>query len=247
MTNWRERALERVRAASHCALFLDFDGTLAEPTPKPHQARLPLATKRVLKDLARRPKVQLLFISGRQRADLWRRVRLRRCQYLGLFGAEDSVRPRLRRSVAMERLRTRAAARLADLPGVWIEDKGPAFVVHYRKASARTRQQALKRLRAMLRGTTTAHYFRSAHGLEVVPPDIRGKGAVIRHLLRQPGWKHALPIYLGDDHSDESAFRAARRGVTIRVGSGRRTAARHTLKDPTDVRAFLQMIADALR
>jgi trehalose 6-phosphate phosphatase len=246
MTGWRERAVERIRVASRCALFLDFDGTLAERTRTPQEARLPPATRRVLSVLARHPKVELLFISGRRRADLRQRVRLRGCRYLGLFGAEDGGRPRWRRSAAMRQVRAEVKSRLADLPSVGVEDKGPAFVVHYPEASPRVRRQARRRLTAVLRRTTAAHHFRSAHGLEVVPPDVRGKGAVIRQLLRRPAWRHALPVYLGDDLSDESAFRAARRGVTVRVGSERRTAARHRLKDPSGVRAFLEMLADAL-
>jgi trehalose-phosphatase len=57
-----------------------------------------------------------------------------------------------------------------------------------------------------------------------------------------------LPVYLGDDTTDEDAFRAlGREGVTIRVGdSGSPTAARHRLRDPDEVLGFLQRWRDEL-
>jgi trehalose 6-phosphate phosphatase len=247
MTDWRKRVVHRVRAASCCALFLDFDGTLAELTREPREARLSPATKRVLGRLARDRRVRLFFISGRRRVDLWKRVRLRGCQYLGLFGAESGPRSRMRRSAAMQRVRAQVLARIAGLPRVWVEDKGPAFVLHYRDASPTVRSQARRRLQAVLRATAAAHQLRSAHGLEVVPPEVRGKGDVVRQLLRLPTLNRALPIYLGDDLSDESAFRALGRGVTVRVGPGRPTAARYALRNPSDVCAFLEQLAEALR
>jgi trehalose-phosphatase len=247
MTDWRKRVMHRVRAAPCCALFLDFDGTLAELTREPHEARLPPATRRVLGTLASDRRVRLFFISGRRRGDLWKRLRLPGCEYLGLFGAESGSRSRLRRSAAIERVKAEVVARIAGLPGVWVEDKGPAFVLHYQGASPSVRGQARRRLQAVLRATAAAHQLQSAHGLEVVPPEVRGKGAVVSQLLRLPALSRALPIYLGDDLSDEPAFRALGRGVTVRVGSGRPTAARYALRNPSEVCAFLEQLAEALR
>jgi len=81
----------------------------------------------------------------------------------------------------------------------------------------------------------------------VVPRDVTGKGAVVRRVLRRPALRRAVPVYLGDDLSDEAAFRAARRGVTIRVGKARPTAARYRLAGTRDVRTLLALLAQALR
>jgi trehalose 6-phosphate phosphatase len=247
MSNWQERVVQRVRTAASCALFLDFDGTLTELVRDPRKVRLSPATRRILKRLAATRRVHLFFISGRRRDDLWKRVRVSGGCYLGLFGAESAERAPMRRSAVMQRLRAEVEARVADLPSVWVEDKGPAFVVHYLKSPPLVRRQARRRLRAALRTTTAAHHFRSAHGLEVVPRNIRGKGSVVEQLLRRPALRRALPIYLGDDLSDETAFRAARRGVTIRVGARRRTAAKYSLRTPADAQAFLHTLAEALQ
>jgi trehalose 6-phosphate phosphatase len=246
--DWWADIAPRVRSADRCALFLDFDGTLAEFTKEPDKAQLSQATRRVLRTLARRPKARLFFISGRRRSDLWKRVRLPGCQYLGLFGSEGTARGSVPKSAAMQRIRAQVEASVCGLPQVWVEDKGLAFVLHYLEAPPPVRALARRRLRAVL-GSTTApiHQFESAHGLEVVPRDVQGKGAVVRRLLRRAALRRAVPIYLGDDLSDEPAFRAARRGVTIRVGAGRPTAAQYMLRDPDDVREFLGLLATALR
>src|SRR5580692_5106902 len=89
---WWTRVVQRIRTAPCCVLFLDFDGTLAELTNEPQKAKLSRATRDALRTLARRKKARLFFISGRRREDLRKRVRLRRCEYLGLFGSEDAAR-----------------------------------------------------------------------------------------------------------------------------------------------------------
>ena len=244
---WWNCVALRVRAAPRCALFLDFDGTLAELVDKPDDARLPDATRRVLRTLMQRPKARVFFISGRRRSDLAKRVGLPGGRYLGLFGFEGTARAGAGRSAAVQRLRAQAEARVADLPNVWIEDKGLAFVLHHRDAAPRVRALARRRVGAIVRSSPAVRQFESAHGVEVVPGGVTGKGAVVSRLLRLPALRRAVPIYLGDDLSDESAFRAARHGVTIRVGPDRPTAARYQLACASEVREFLSALAHALR
>jgi trehalose 6-phosphate phosphatase len=244
---WWTDVASKVRRAPRCALFLDFDGTLADLTGEPDEARLPPATRRVLRALAEQPKARVFFISGRRRGDLWKRVRLPGCEYLGLFGSEEAGRTSLTRSPAVRQLREQAADAINGLTGVWIEDKGVAFVVHFRGAAADARALARRRLRRLLRTAAGVRAFESAHGLEILPRDVAGKGAAVRRLLRGPGLRRAVPIYLGDDLSDEAGFRAARRGVTIKVGSARPTAARYRLAGTGEVREFLGLIAQALQ
>jgi trehalose-phosphatase len=69
-----------------------------------------------------------------------------------------------------------------------------------------------------------------------------GKGAAAEEFLAQ--WETpALPIYMGDDTTDESAFAALRAGITVRVGVTRRTRARFRLRDPREVWDFLRRLA----
>jgi len=244
---WWNCVALKVRAAPRCALFLDFDGTLAELVDKPGDAQLAEATRRVLRTLVQRPKARVFFISGRRRSDLAKRVGLPGCRYLGLFGFESTARAGRGQSAAVQRLRAQAEERVAGLPNVWIEDKGLAFVLHHRDAAPRVRALARRRVGLIVRSSPAVRQFESAHGVEVVPRGVTGKGAVVSRLLRAPALRHAVPIYLGDDLSDEPAFRAARHGVTIQVGRPRPTAARYRLAGASDVRELLSVIADALR
>jgi trehalose 6-phosphate phosphatase len=244
---WWTRVAPRVRAAPRCALFLDFDGTLAELTKEPAAAHMTPATRAALRTLARRPRARLFFISGRRRSDLWNKVRLPGCQYLGLFGFERSARTDAARSARVQVLRAEAEALVAGLQGVWIEDKGLAFVLHYRDAPAGVRIVARRRVRAAFRSSSAVRLFESAHGLEVVSRDVAGKGATVRQLLRRPALRRAVPIYLGDDLSDEGGFLAARHGVTVKVGNARPTAAHYRLADVAEVRELLGLLARALQ
>jgi trehalose 6-phosphate phosphatase len=201
----------------------------------------------VLRTLVQRPKARVFFISGRRRSDLAKRVGLPGCRYLGLFGFESTARTGRGQSAAVQRLRAQAEERVAGLPNVWIEDKGLAFVLHHRDAAPRVRALARRRVGLIVRSSTAVRQFESAHGVEVVPRGVTGKGAVVSRLLRAPALRHAVPIYLGDDLSDEPAFRAARHGVTIQVGRPRPTAARYRLAGASDVRELLSVIAHALR
>ena len=76
---------------------------------------------------------------------------------------------------------------------------------------------------------------------EVLPREIKGKGAAVRALLAEFP-RPVLSIYVGDDTSDESAFQALPQGVTVRVGRPRRTNARFELRNPEEVCIFLQRV-----
>ncbi len=195
--------------------------------------------------LARHPRVSFWIVSGRRVSELRRHVKSRGTRFLGLHGWErdgpipvsaQALRARLARA------RIRASNAFAGIAGIWVEDKEFAFVVHYRGAPARSVRTASKQLalvRRQLRGE-----FRVLHGKkmwEFLPREIRGKGFAVKRKiakLRPP----ALPIYVGDDTTDEPAFAALRRGITVRVGDTRATHAAYCLRNPREVRAFLERV-----
>jgi trehalose-phosphatase len=90
------------------------------------------------------------------------------------------------------------------------------------------------------------HVVRGHQVWELLPRQIGGKGAAVSTLLSslpQP----ALAIFVGDDATDESAFRALPRGLTIRVGRHPRTAARFLLQSPDEVKMFLLKLEAVIR
>ncbi|SPF55892.1 hypothetical protein SBA4_7530003 [Candidatus Sulfopaludibacter sp. SbA4] len=79
-----------------------------------------------------------------------------------------------------------------------------------------------------------------------LPREIGDKGTAVRHQLSRLAG-HVLPIYAGDDRTDESAFAALSEGITIRVGRRALTRAQFQLRDPGEVRSFLEKLGECLQ
>ena len=239
-----EEVRERLRAARHLAVFLDFDGSLVPLHARPDQVWLDDSGQRLLRRLARHPRVTLVLISGRRRADLRKRVNVPAARYLGLHGWEHSngasTRPGTRR--LMRLARRMLAERLRDLHGIWIEDKGPVFVAHYRGASVATARRARRILRETLDWLEPdLRVLPGRKVWEVVPQELKGKGAAVCRLLEELP-NATLSIFVGDDLSDERAFAALRGELTVCVGRPRRTRAHFRLRNPREVRTFLERL-----
>ncbi|HEV2495237.1 MAG TPA: trehalose-phosphatase [Terriglobia bacterium] len=243
LVRWEQVAV-RLREAANIALFLDFDGTLAPLHRDPKRVSLDEPTRQRLRRLARHPRVTVYFISGRRRRDLIRRVSVRGAAYLGLHGLETGAPVASlgvpRRSIS--RARRELAARLAGLPKVWIEDKVLSFVVHYRGAP----RDVIGRARSLLREylSSSASLLRMLEGKrvwEVLPREVEGKGKAVKDALAGLP-DGVLPIYVGDDTTDESAFSRLKAGVTVRVGLRKSTRAKYLLRDPAEVKQFLSRL-----
>jgi trehalose-phosphatase len=245
--SWTEIAL-RVHQARWVALFLDFDGTLAPITAQPQDAFPARGSRGVLLRLSEIPRVSVCVISGRRRADVLARVGVPGVQYLGVHGwdtGEHDVSAELLQFVA--EARNELAARLNGAAGVLIEDKGVSFALHHRGADETTVATARELLDEML--ARHSGTFRAIHGdrvWEVLPREVRGKGHAALRQWRRWGID-ALPIYLGNDATDEPAFQALACGVTARVGWTRHSRARYWLRDPSEVRRFLEALEAQMR
>jgi trehalose 6-phosphate phosphatase len=135
--------------------------------------------------------------------------------------------------------------RLREHPNVLIEDKGGSIAVHFRQAP-----EAADACRAAV-----AASIAGAPTLEMIEGhclvEARRRGASKEHavdaLCELPSFAGRVPVVLGDDRTDEDAFRAAERrgGIGVRVGPDA-TAARHRLDDVAAVHRWLRASAEAL-
>jgi trehalose 6-phosphate phosphatase len=241
--HWPEIA-EQLRTAGTAALFLDFDGTLAPVRAHPDAAALNDSTRRAITRLARNRRVHICVISGRLLADVRRRTSVPQIRYLGLHGWDGYRRapldPETRRIV--ERARQEVASQVAPVPGVWVEDKGPVFAVHYREAA----NGDVGLARAVVFDTmgplsSDFHVVANKYAWEVLPRSIGDKGTAVLRELNLFGRPH-LAFYLGDDTTDEPAFAALQHGITIRVGRRALTRAKFQLRDTAEVRTFLEKL-----
>jgi trehalose 6-phosphate phosphatase len=238
----------RLRRARRIALMLDFDGTLAPIRRHPREVRLSEITRASLKRLARNPRVQIAIISGRRRPDVRRHIGVRDITYLGLHGWERGQDQQAAKKLHrfMQRLGREVELRLQGLEGVWIEDKYVGFTVHCRQAPPDATRVAHARLKQVLASNLSRVRILSGKKVwEVLPLEVKGKGDAVRSVLKELGGV-PLSIYAGDDLGDESAFKALPRGITVRVGTPRRTHARYQLRDPEEMREFLERLEGEL-
>ncbi len=244
-----EQVSERIRAAEHLTLFLDFDGTLAPFRLRPETVWLSDSTRRVLRRLTCYPQVRLFILSGRRRADLESRVRVVGPSYLGMHGWEGSTAgaPKALAPWLLRQAKRQLRHDLGELRGVWIEQKGAIFAIHCRGAAAHVARRTDAIMHRVIKSFEP--YLRVVTGnqvWEVLPLELEGKGARVEELLRElPAT--TLPIYLGDDTTDESAFSTLWHGITVCVGARRLTRAAFALRGPQEVCRFLGKMERELR
>ena len=247
LESWNEVG-RRLAGAETVALFLDFDGTLAPLRARPEEVRLHPATKRILYRLACRPRLRVWVVSGRLLADVRGRVGIPHLRYLGLHGWEGGPSRELSDSTkaALRDARRDLSARLGRTFGVWIEEKGATFAVHYRAAGPASTKKARTALRRTIEPYgARLRVIKGDRVWEVLPREVGGKGVAAHREWRT--FRSALPVYVGNDGTDESAFIALSDGVTVRVGPKQSTHARFRLSGPAEVRRFLEKLEAELR
>jgi trehalose-phosphatase len=240
---------ERVRKAEAIALFLDFDGTLAPLQDDPRAVGLKSSVRTTLMRLVGNPGVRVCVISGRRLDDVRTRVGVPGVRYLGVHGGDTAGSELPSHSMrALAKARREIASRLNGHNGrVHIEDKGIAFAVHHRRAHEAEVNHAREILdQVMEQFSGTLWVVPGDRVWEVLPREIRGKGHAARRLwqLRSPG---ALPIYIGNDGTDEGAFGTLASGLTARVGAVRQSRARYFLRNTGEVARFLERLEEETR
>jgi trehalose 6-phosphate phosphatase len=235
-------------------LFLDFDGTLTEIAPRPNDVYLSSRRKQRLRALLANPELSVAIISGRPVDDLRRLIGLDEVFYIGSHGLEwlapDGATNRCAIGApvadALASLRDQFRGSGADGRGVFVEDKGTAVALHYRMAAEDTALAAKSEfLRAVHRHQQQGVALEIVAGKEVVEakPAAQNKGDAAVQLLKLYG-RGALPIYCGDDFTDEVAFhRFDKKGITILVAeTPRPTAASYYLRSPNELHEFLRLL-----
>jgi trehalose 6-phosphate phosphatase len=225
-------------AASNVLLAFDFDGTLSALAPTPAEARMRPLTRRLLSAVAER--YPCAVISGRSRADLARRLaRVPIWHVAGNHGLEPWGE-RERYAGRVRRWMQPLSAQLAACEGVVIEDKTYSLTVHYRQA--RNRRRAIEAIARAVRGLSGARVLGGRDAVSVVPRGAPHKGTALERVRQLLVCDTA--IYVGDDDTDEDAFRAARpdRLLAIRVGNRRQSCARYWLRSQVEMDGFLQTL-----
>ena len=236
------------------ALFLDYDGTLTPLTDHPDRAGLSPEMRDVLVRCASRDDADVAIVSGRSLEGVRKMVGEEALTYAGnhgleiegpgipLFEHEDLVHYRGRAEELADQL-----DRIAS-DGAWTERKGPTLTFHYRSVPEAQRGGLARDARAIV--VRAGYQPRDAHcAVEARPPIGWDKGRAVLHILRArygPAWSESVRVvYVGDDQTDEDAFRfLSGLATTFRVGSpDAPTAATRRLPGVDDVRGLLGWLA----
>jgi trehalose 6-phosphate phosphatase len=199
-------------APDHAALFLDFDGTLVEIAGTPDAIRVPPALPALLERLAGRLNGALAVVSGRPLSQIDQHLPIPIAK-VGDHGA--ALRPDPHGPVEGPVLArppvswlTRAASLAEAFPGAFIEAKDHGFVLHYRQApEAGAMAQGL--MEALVAEAPDAFTLMPAHMAWEVKPRAVSKGTAVAALLARPPFAGRVPVFIGDDVTDEAGMAAA--------------------------------------
>lgn len=250
-----ERIFQKL-ANNKPAIFLDYDGTLSPIAKRPEDALLSEEMKTVLEKLAKFCPVAI--VSGRDRVDVTNMVGLNDLYYAGSHGF-DITGPQnliMQHEGGKECLPYLEAAErelriaLENMPGAYVERKKFSIGIHYRNVPEEnipfikdTAQRVLQNFPKLKKGV-------GKKIIELKPNIDWHKGKAIFWLLERLDLSRSevLPIYIGDDITDEDAFRAlVNNGLGILVGDhGQPTNAHYRLENVNEVKQFLNGIITLL-
>ncbi len=230
-------------AQERMPLAFDFDGTLAPLVDDPGAARMHDSTRALLRLVALLHPCAV--ISGRSRADIVHRVDgIPLVAVVGNHGAEAGRGPVDPRGAALvASWRDTARRELAGVEGVEVEDKGLSLAIHYRRSA--TPYDSERAVTAVAKKLEGARVFRGHAVMNVVPPHLHDKGAALAGVLSRIGRDCAM--YVGDDTTDEDAFRSKAVQVSVRVGRSSASAAGYFVPLQADVDELLRALIRARR
>jgi trehalose 6-phosphate phosphatase len=216
--------------AARGALLLDFDGTLVPIAPQPDAVQVPALLVGLLGRLHCRLDGALAIVSGREIATIDRFLAPLVLPAAGEHGValrhDPNTAPTRATVPPLPKAIRRALATVAEAhPGTLVEEKPAGIAVHYRGAP-HAAEAVLRAVRAIAAGDPRFALLRGHMVVELRPAGI-DKGTAVRALMRVPEFAGRLPVFVGDDVTDEDGIAAARAlgGHGLRLEDSFRTPA----------------------
>jgi len=244
--------MEQESKEHELAFFLDYDGTLTPIVERPEDAQLSSSMRQVLQALVRQCRV--VIVSGRDRQDVEQLVHLEDLIYAGSHGFDISGPGEIQLQhpegqsflPAIEEAEQQLQTKLSSVAGAQVERKRFAIAIHYRRVA----EEDTACVEQIVDEVQRQHpQLRKRGGKKIfeLQPDVDwNKGRAVSWLLKELGLDHpgVVPVYLGDDDTDEDAFAALRdSGIGILVGdTEQQTQASYHLADPGEVQTFLTQV-----
>ncbi|EPS71945.1 hypothetical protein M569_02812 [Genlisea aurea] len=254
-------SFEKIMAAAEgkqVVVFLDYDGTLSPIVAHPDRALISPEMRSAVKDVAKL--FPTAIVSGRSRSKVYDLVGLPELYYAGSHGM-DIKAPRHGNDVVcqpareflplIDRVCKILTAKMDTIPGALVENNKFCLSVHFRCVDEQRWGEVAGEVTSVMK---ECDQLRLTHGrkvLEIRPAIQWDKGNAVQFLLDSLGYTkshNVLPIYIGDDRTDEDAFKVLRnrgQGIGILVSkTPTETFASYTLQDPSEVQQFLRRLVN---
>ncbi len=242
-------AAPALNTTERMAVFLDFDGTLVHIADHPDLVHVPASLLTTIQEVHDQLDGALALISGRSIADLDALLAPLQLPVAGVHGIEhrngSGEQLAVSATAIPDVIRQRMTKLAAVDEGLRLEDKGKSLALHFRQAPAR---EALIRAELQEIFTDLGQDFILQDGKMVLElrPSGADKGTAVTRFMSEPPFAGRRPIFIGDDITDEDAFRIVNQmdGYSVKVGlRDSASAARYQLEDVGAVREWLNPLA----
>ncbi len=231
--------------------MLDVDGTLLEIAETPSSVVVAAHVPALLRRLDDALGGAFALVSGRPIREVDALLAPYQFAIAGIHGLEsrdaDGAVHRSSGGVDLSAARVAIRAFVEQAPGTFVEDKGPTLAVHYRQAPDHG-PAVVRLLRGLAEDLGDAVEIQKGKMVVEIKPALANKGTAVERIVARERFQRRLPVYVGDDLTDETAFAAANRmkGLSIRVGATAATCAKYSLESVTEVHRWLDAVVVAL-
>lgn len=251
---------KKIIKSNQILLFLDYDGTLVCFQNRPEEVHTPEKVKKILTELTHMSKITVVIISGRTLQELKMLLPLPGLHYAAVHGLViDLANGELRywdkakdvRSL-LENIQHQIKSNLKMQKGLVIEDKEISLAFHYRLIPEAETDNTIATIINIAKQLDKTNSLNIIHGEKVIELRPKGwhKGNAVEYLLSTlVSSKHVLPIYIGDDTTDEDAFKQLNdKGITIYVKNHEKkaTSASYYLSSHKEVISFLEAMVNVI-
>jgi trehalose 6-phosphate phosphatase len=231
---------------TNIALFLDVDGTLLELAPTPDEVRVPASLRNTLKLTSENLSGAMALISGRSIKVLDRLFAPLVLPAAGHHGLERRtydgriLSPEIDRNLLASPRQQLRELEFAN-PGLLLEDKGNALAFHYRRAPA-FEKTIHDKVYELVKPISDKFIVRPGKFVFEIAPRGASKRIAIESFMQEAPFRGRVPVFLGDDVTDEDGFAAVNEmnGISVHVGTTHNSVARHQLASVTSVISWLR-------
>lgn len=246
-------------------MFLDYDGTLSPIVDDPDRAFMSDSMRAAVRDVARY--FPTAIVSGRCRDKVYSFVRLAELYYAGSHGMDikgPAKGPKYRRGKKavlfqpareflpmIDEVYRALVEKTKSTPGAKVENNKFCVSVHFRCVDEKSWNALAEKVRSVLKEYPKLRLTQGRKVLEIRPTIKWDKGKALEFLLESLGFANCsdvLPVYIGDDRTDEDAFKVLRergQGFGILVSkTPKDTNASYSLQEPSEVMDFLHRLVE---